>query len=220
MSYENTIRAKHQFEDAFKEALRLLSILTGRELEVAAAKIGDGLKAHDSRIDHRSSILTTKLIQMVLDLRSRGELSQSKVLRIWMRRKKNTFALRVAEAALALEYIDYKKERAKVEKIRKLELNDHRKRIEKWQKEVKQLSLLELIFAKPPHPGPADLTSLPSPPPSRSNKAHSISTAQEFSEIVIDVVYFYRYPNIEYSEDYADESNVRSTAIRLLESEK
>ena len=216
MSYEETVRAKHEFEDAFKEVLQLLSVMDRRELELTAAKLGDGLQS-DDLIDNNSALLTARIIQMILALRSRGELAPKKMSRVWMRRKKKAYINTLASVLLAPENARYSREMEKVEAIRKLEIDNHYNQVAKWEKHFKSLPLWRRISKKPPRPRWPSLTPLPDGPLFHSDFAQQISASKNFGEILIDMVYYFNYPNIQYSDEYVKEESVRATAIELLE---
>ena len=216
MSYEETVRAKHEFEDAFKEVLQLLSVMDRRELELAAAKLGDGLQS-DDLIDDKSALLSARIIQMILALRSRGELAPKKMSRLWMRRKKKAYVNTLASLILAPENERYSKEMEKVKAIRNLEIKNYYNQFAKWEKLVKTLPLWRRLFKKPPRPGWPKLTPIPVHPRYHSEVAQEISGSKNFGEILVDMVYYFKYPNIQYSDDYVKEENVRATAIELLE---
>lgn len=219
MNYEEHILAKHQFEDAFKEIVQILSIMDRRELELAAARIGDGVR-QDECLDDNSALLTARIIQMMLALRARNELSQSKLLRVWMRRKKKQYTHAITSSLLAPEIERHEKEEARIKHIRDLERRDHVNKVWQWSRHVDTLPLWKRLFNKPPYPGLERLTPLPERPMHSGDLASQIAKTKTFYKILIDMVYHYKYPNIEYSEEYVKEDHVRTTTIQLLEDKR
>lgn len=219
MSYEETIRAKHEFEDSFKEMLQILSVMDHRELELAAAKLGDGVRG-DDRLDTNSALLTAKIIHMILNLRAGNELSQSKLMRVWMRRKKKTFARQIAVNQLFPERDKYEKELAKIKRMRKKQLEEHRFKVTEYHNKLRALPFWKQIFDRPPHPGPPILSRLPTAPSHPSDLTEQIAGTKEFGEILIYAAYYYTYPNIEYADNYVQEDNVKKMATLLLEDKK
>ena len=217
MNYEKAIQEKHAFEDSLKEVLRLLSIMDRRELELAAAKLADGLNSEDELIDQKSAVLTAKIIQLILDLKARGELSKGKILRIWMRRRKKTYAYKLASISLAPDVEKYKREIKKVERIREVEKKDHIDRVNQWHRQVNSLSLWNQIFNKPQHPSVPQYTPFPRRPMDPIALGNNIAKTKSFGELLIEMVYYHKYQNTEYSDNYVNKENVRSTAMQVLE---
>lgn len=216
MSYEEQIRAKHQFEDAFKELLKILSIMDRRELEVVVARIGDGLKS-DKHLDNNSALLTAKIVQMMLSLRARNQLTESNVMRIWFRRKKKVYAHAVASSYWVRQIDKYSAEVENIKQIRAMENRAHQVKIRKWKAHVDSLSFWDRIFNKPPYPGWTTLTPFPERPINRDALGSKLSKSKSFGEILIEVAYHYTYPNIEYADDYVKEESVRVATVQLLE---
>ncbi|WP_155987017.1 hypothetical protein [Thioalkalivibrio sp. ALE11] len=217
MTYQEDIRKKHEFEDAFNSIIKIVSVLDNRELEMAAAKIGDGLEGGDSLIDPKSALVTAKIIQIALALRRGGELSQSKVMRVWMRRKKKQYAFYIAEALLVQDNKRYLNAKVRAEKLRADKMELHNIRYMQWKRHKDSLSFWQkLFFPGPPEPPP--LPNLPAPPKGPADKAKLIAGTREFGDVLIDTLYYYVFPNLEYSSDYVREENVKTTAQQLLES--
>ena len=149
MSYEETIRAKHEFEDSFVEVLKILSVMDRRELELAAAKLGDGLRRDDC-LDSNSALVTAKIISMILNLRARNELSQSKLMRIWLRRKKKIFARQIADTQQVPERVKYKKDLEVIRRQQEKQMEEHRSKVEAYKNQLNALPLWKQICKRPP----------------------------------------------------------------------
>ncbi|WP_155987018.1 hypothetical protein [Thioalkalivibrio sp. ALE11] len=218
MTYEEEIRQKHEFEDSFNEILKIVSVLDNRELELAAARIGDGIENGDELLDPKSALVTAKIIQVALWLRYRGELSQSQMMRIWLARKKKEFAYHVAEALLVGENKQYRLELKRVEKLREEQSKEYKKDLKDWETYKAESTFLERVFDFSSPPEAPHFTPLPSPPLDPEDKANLIAGTREFGDILIDTLYYYVFPNLEYSSNYVREENVKTTAQQVLES--
>lgn len=216
MSYEEAIKAKHEFEDSLKEVLYICSVLTKRELELAVGRIGDGIEQKDPNIHKESTVLTAKIIGIILSLRAQGRSKESKMLRLWLRRKKHDYALQVAAGRAFKEHQDYAQEKKAIMEQWSEEKEEYSRQIALWREKMNALSFWERTFSSPPRPL-FPRRPVFSPPVSRTIKAKRISQTHKFEEILIETLYYFKYPNVEYAESFVTEENIRESTQLLLE---
>jgi hypothetical protein len=80
MNFEETIRAKHAFEDRVHEFLDLASVMTEREIEIVLARLADALPGQTDA-GRLQSLLKGKLLSTYLELRKTGEKTQRRKFR-------------------------------------------------------------------------------------------------------------------------------------------
>jgi len=216
MSYQETIRAKHEFEDSFMQVLKLVSVMERRELELAAAKLGDGIERRDALVDRESALLTVAVIHTVLMLRGAGEISQAKVTRLWLRRKKKYYAMELAKVHSDHDNRAYQLELARVRALRASEAVAHKEQVAAQQRYGKSLPFwarlrtICLYWARP------ELTPWPIPPVHIGVRAKQINQNHSFSALLAELLYVHRYPHIEHGESYVQEDSIRRNSIKLL----
>lgn len=217
MNYEDAVKAKHDFQDSFELMLSYVSAMEYRELELAVAKIADAISSGDEIVDPGSVRITGEIIKIVLDLRNRGAVKENKLKRLWMARKKKTFAERIATRIQAPAYEKYQYACKQIESIRDLEGKKYSNILKNWQDSVNSLSPLKRLFKAPPRPQRPNWTPYPERPESPFDVKRRILFENSFGQILIQLVVTHSYPYPEYSESFVSERNVKDTSVRLLE---
>jgi len=81
MNFEETIKAKHVFEDRLREFLDLASVMTDRELEIALARLADVIP-QQTEARRLQSLFKGKLLNEYLKLRRSGGKEHKKFRRL------------------------------------------------------------------------------------------------------------------------------------------
>jgi hypothetical protein len=79
MDIEQVVKARHDFEDRLKVFLKLASLLTDRELEIALGRLADMLASRHSEQLHIQ--LKGQVLKSYYDLRKQGVRKQRKMAR-------------------------------------------------------------------------------------------------------------------------------------------
>ena len=218
MSYENTIKAKHAFQDSFSEFLSYLSIMTYREIEMAAARLADSISNNDIKIHRESAMFSGEVIQIVLHLRGKGDITDSKIKRFLMKTKKRKLIKKAAIIERIPILLAYEKKLENVMAIRERQNNINKRAFSAWQKERYKLSFWDRILMSPPRPKEMHLVSYTSRPDPLPVYEQMLSNKWDFSELLIYTASHFTFTSIEQSSNYANEESVKSISIKLLES--
>lgn len=76
MSYEKAIRQKHAFQDSLEYFLKLIALMSNRELEITAARLADALSSEKQLKNPDSKRLAGQLVHYTLKMRANGEAKQ------------------------------------------------------------------------------------------------------------------------------------------------
>lgn len=217
MSYEDTIKAKHAFQDSFSEFLSYLSVMTYREIEMTAARLADSISNNDIKINRESAMFSGEVIQIVLHLRDKGDFTDSKIKRFLMKTKKKELIKKAAVIEQFPILLAYEEELKKVMAIRERQNTNNKKALFAWRNERNKLSFWKRIFMSPPSPE-RHLTSFPVSPQPIHIYEKLLSNKWDFSQLLIYTASHYSFTSIEQSTNFANEESVKSISIKLLES--
>lgn len=190
--------------------------MSRRELELTAARIADALNEGDPEIKRDSGMFTASIIQIVLNLRAKKQLHQSKALRLWLRVQTKRLAQTIALNKLDNSLKAHEEQFTKAKRLRDEIWQQHVKGVWAWKHAVESMSLWERVSRSTPPPEPPKLPILPKRP-DHDSLARSYVKEHTFEQLLLDYIYYYRYPGVELSGQHTTEEYVKQKSIVLLE---
>jgi hypothetical protein len=150
MSYEETVRAKHAFQDSLKEFFRYASAMTLEEIEISMGRIADLYTSTNTEFEKFHYKVKGAALKLYFDLRNASKKRHGVLLRHKLR-------LEMREYFTSLGIEEYQKaqqEHQKKYKAYRTKVAGYEEKWEAWNAERKKIPLLKRIFRSDEIPGP------------------------------------------------------------------
>jgi len=218
MTLEEQVRAKHEFQDSFHELLECLTAMTSREIEIAAARIADKLHTIDNEVMKQSCLITGQVSRIILSLRNNGELSESKLRRVWFTTtRKGALKKRVAKHSRSKDMERFvamaNEAKAKTERLSR----EYKAKLQAWEHEKSKLGLFDRIFNRPVKPQQPSYPDYPLRPFEIPYYESRAAKEMNVSELMIYFVEHHLFPNPQFAPDFVNEVRVKDISVKLLE---
>ena len=218
MTLEEQVRAKHEFQDSFHELLECLTAMTSREIEIAAARIADKLPTIDDEVMKQSCLITGQISRIILSLRNNGELSESKLRRVWFTTtRKGALKKRLAEHRRSKDIEKFiamaNEAKAKTETMSR----EYKAKLQEWELEKSQLGLFDRIFNRPIKPQQPSYPEYPMRPFGIAYYESRATKEMNVSELMVFFVEHHLFPNPQFAPEFIDEVRVKDISVKLLE---
>ena len=152
MSYVDTVKEKHRFEQSFRALIKYLNVMCIEELELAMAYLADDLISEKNEAKKVNIQVKGASLRIYTELRVSGILEQRKMQRFLYNGEMKKYFEHFAQVKREAELIKRDKLLLKLHHDYNLAMEEYLSADKKWAKERGKLSFTKRLFYKEPRP--------------------------------------------------------------------